>query len=194
MTGKSKYNDIHSDFEETFVSYSDDELIDVLKKRKHYQKEAANKAIEEAIKRGIIHSEQDLYAEEYVVEPLKFSLIPKIENETARNKIRKSLARSLMIVGVLPLVWGGLKILQDKFLEGILLVGMGVLWTLVSFQIFKNNFRWMVLLFLLLGAAIIYVSKFFISRKFIDFMDIFITAIVLGLVLYGLLFVQKLKK
>ena len=46
-------------FEEQFLDISDQEIVNILKMRKHYQPEAAQTAVNEALKRGIIHSEDD---------------------------------------------------------------------------------------------------------------------------------------
>jgi len=82
----------------------------VLKKRKLYQKEAADFAIHEAIRRRMIFSEQDLFAKEYKDEPDKFSIFPIIESEKTSTKFKRSISRSLLILGTLPVVWGVIKI------------------------------------------------------------------------------------
>jgi len=193
MTEKSKEEDLQLNFEKTYSEYSDNEIISILKKRKYYQKEAAQQAISEAIKRGIIHSEQDLMAEEYRVEHLHFSLIPKIEKEEAKRKTRRSLARSLIITGVLPVVWGALKILRGATLEGLILFILGSLWIYISIQILKKESKWLSLLFILWGAGFIYMISFFATQNSPVFMDIIISVIGFGFVLYGLLFIYKLK-
>ena len=47
---------INADFRKDIPEYSDERIIEILKQRDHYQAEAAQLAIEEAIKRGIIFS------------------------------------------------------------------------------------------------------------------------------------------
>ena len=87
----------NTDFRKDIPEYSDEQLIAILKLRDHYQPEAAKLAVNEALKRGIINSEQDLLAEEYRCEPIKFSLFPEIKKKINRVKIRKSIARSLVL-------------------------------------------------------------------------------------------------
>ena len=74
MTKKSIANSNQSDFRSLIPDYNNDELINVLKKRKQYQKEAAEVAIQEAIKRGLIYSEQDLFADEFQDKVNTFSI------------------------------------------------------------------------------------------------------------------------
>ena len=79
MVEKSNNEIFNNDFEHIIASYSDEELRKVLKKRKLYRKEAADFAIQEAIKRELIYSEQDLFASEFKHEQEKFSVFPAIE-------------------------------------------------------------------------------------------------------------------
>ena len=177
-----------------YAEFPDDEIIAILKKRKHYRKEAAKQAIAEAIKRGLINSEQDLFAEEYKVEPLKFSLIPSIENENARRKIQKSLSRSLMILGLVPIIWGIIKIVYDLPLEGLVLIILGIIWSYISFKQIKNiSLIYINLLFILLGSAMVYIWLEFSNRKGFALMDVMVAGIVFGFVVYALLFLRKLK-
>lgn len=194
MVEKSKEENEQPDFAKIYAEYPDTEIIAILKKRKHYQKEAAQQAISEAIKRGLIHSEQDLFAEEYKVEPLKFSLIPTIENDTAANKIQKSLSRSLMILGLLPMIWGIIKLVYGVVLEGSLLFILGFVWSYICYRQIKSiRLLYLNLLALLLGSAVIYIWLGFADRKGLPFMDIAVVAIVVGFVVYALLFLRKLK-
>jgi len=190
---KSKEEDAQPDFEKIYSEYSDNEIIDILKRRKHYQEEAAKQAINEAIKRGMINSEQDLFSEDYQVEPLKFTLIPKIERAEARRKTQRSLARSLAIAGAMPVIWGGLKIIRGAILEGVILFILGGIWIYISIQIFKKKSRWQSVLYLIWGAGAVYMTVFFAAQKSLVYVDVIISAIGLGFVLYGLLFLNKLK-
>src|SRR5690554_6288827 len=99
MTEKSKgsKNISKPDFKEVMGKLNDESLTEVLRKRNLYQPEAARSAIDEAIRRGLINSEEDLLSEKYRIQPLKTRLFPEIENEHLRVKIRKSISRSLLI-------------------------------------------------------------------------------------------------
>ncbi len=175
------------EFKQIIAAYTDDEVRKVLKKRKLYQKEAAEFAIQEAIRRGIIYSEQDLFAKEYKHEPDKFSLFPTIENEKARIKFKKSISRSLLILGVIPLVFGGIKIFESQSLEGIAIFVFGAAWSFASYQLMqKPDKKLVVLLFVLLILAVAYIVKLMISTHSLTTIDVLVTLIGVGFVLYGI--------
>jgi hypothetical protein len=190
MTNKSN----QSDFRTLFPQYNDEEIIKVLKKRKQYQKEAAELAIEEAIKRGLIHSEQDLFAEEYQEKAMPFSIFPTIENDRNRTKIRKSIARILLILGAIPIVWGTIRIVDSNILEGILLIILGSIWIFAATKLLKEiNLQKIYLMFVMLAVSVIYIVKLFISLKTQVLMDFLIPVTLYSFVVYGLLFIRRLK-
>jgi hypothetical protein len=181
-------------FREIIANYSDDELRKVLKKRNLYQKEAADFAIQESIRRGLINSEQDLFAKEFQPEPEKFTLFPSIENEKARSKFKKSITRSLLILGILPMVWGGIKIFETQSIEGILIFIFGVAWSLTSFQLMRSvNIKLNYFMFLLLILAVAYLVKLFIFSHYYNTIDIIFTVVAVGFIFYGIGFLSKLK-
>jgi hypothetical protein len=193
MKEESNNQNMNPDFKAQYLTLSDNEILDILKKRAHYQKAASDAAIQEAIKRGLIHSEQDLFSEQFRVEPLRTSIFPTIENEEKRVKTRKSLVRSLLIAGAIPVVWGALQIYRSNALEGVSLILLGLLWAGIILHSVKNaGSKLVYLLYLLWAAATIYLSKEIYSLSFVSVTDIFITAACCLLVLYGLLFFRKL--
>jgi len=197
MMEKSNDENQIPEFMQIIAGYTDDELRKVLKKRKLYRKEAADFAIQEAIKRGLIYSEQDLFAKEYNDEPEKFSIFPTIENEKARAKFKKSISRSLLILGVLPMVWGGFKIYETQSWEGILIFVFGASLSLTSFQIMRSaklNPKLIYFLFLLAFLAFGYLIKEFISSHYINTIDLLISAIAVGFVFYAIGFLGKMKQ
>jgi len=194
MTEKSSEENQVPEFKRIIANYTDEELRKVLKKRKLYQNDAAEFAIEEAIKRGLIFSEQDLFAREFQHEPEKFTLFPAIENEKARKKFMKSIARSLIILGALPLILGGIKIFETQSLEGILIFIFGALWSFISFQLMRSvKLNHIILMYFLLAIAIGYVVKIFVFAGYVKIADILIAAVAVGFVAYGIGFLNKLK-
>jgi len=184
------------EFMQIIAGYTDNELRKVLKKRKLYTKEAADFAIQEAIKRGLIYSDQDLFAKEYKDEPEKFSIFPTIENEKARAKFKKSISRSLLILGVLPMVWGGFKIYETQSWEGILIFVFGVAWSLISLQLMRSaklNPKLIYFMFLFAILAFGYVVTIFISSHYLNTIDLLISAIAVGFVFYAIGFLGKMK-
>lgn len=193
MSKESNEINFEPDFIAKYAELPDNEILAILKKRKHYQPEAEKAAIAEAIKRQLIHSEQDLFSEEFREEKLAFSIFPHIENENARIKTRKSIARSLLIVGAVPTIWGGLNFYRTEKLENIALLLLGVVWGFASFQLMKKAAKSTLnLMFLLLMAAYVYFIKLFISFINLTFFDVFFAIISGLLILYGLLFYRKL--
>jgi hypothetical protein len=182
-----------TDFETNIPEYSDEKIIEILKQRDYYQAEAAKLAINEAIKRGIIFSEQDLFADDYKVEELKFSMIPKIVKPENKDKIRKSIARSLVICGVMPLVFGFLKLNSGNTVEGGLILLLGLTWIFSAAQLVKSYQSLFV--FVLLADSIIsfaYVLFNILLSKSFVFMDVFIPVSLFLLIVYGLFFLKRI--
>jgi len=183
----------NKDFWTDIPEYSDDEIIKILKKRKLYQVEAANLAIQEAIKRGLIHSEQDLFKEDFNEINTTIKLFPIIEKEENRIKIRKSIGRVLLIVGAIPVIWGVIKLANNSFFEGLLLILLGSIWIFAAAKIMRGVVLKMVnLLFIMLAASIAYVVKLFVEMKGFKLMDFVIPVIMVSFITYGLLFIKKL--
>jgi hypothetical protein len=193
MTEKSIENKNKTDFKNLIPEYSDDEILSILKKRKHYQKEAAELAIEEAIKRELIHSEQDLFSDSFKDKPLKSSIFPAISRDGNKEKIRKSIARGLILLGSVPTVWGILNISEGTIPEGILLVFLGASWIYASAKLMRSISLQMVnVLFIILFASALYNVKLFFEIKNPGAMDFVIPIVLTTLVAYGLLFLRKL--
>jgi len=181
-------------FYTTIPNSSDEELLEILRKRKQYQPEAAQVAIDEAIKRGLIHSEQDLFSEKYQQNTSPYSLFPTIENERARNKTRKSIARIFLISGAMPVIWGAIKVLEDRFYEGVLLIVLGGIWMFAAAKQFKAvDIKSIYLLYLLLAAAVAYIAKIIAGLQNPAFMDFLIPSLLLLFFIYGLVYIRRLK-
>jgi len=180
-------------FYTTIPISSDEELLAILKKRKQYQPEAAQVAINEAIKRGLIHSEQDLFSEKYQQNSSGYLLFPAIENERARNKTRKSIARILLLAGATPVIWGAIKVLEDQLYEGVLLIVLGGVWMFAASKQFKSvDVKSIYLLSLLLAAAVAYIAKIIAGLQNPVFMDFLIPSLLLLFFIYGLVYIRRL--
>jgi len=193
MYDKSKTENNNHDFQEIFNKHTDEQILEILKKREHYQPKAVDVAVKEAISRKLIHSEQDLFSPEFSPEPLKRKLIPEIHREKNKNRIRKSLGRSLLIAGVLPLIFGFVRYNSGQLFEGIGILVFGLTWMFLSAQIIRKGSKSVI--HLLLGiafASLIYIGYLFADSKSVIFMDMFIAAALYLLVFYGLFFVRKL--
>ncbi len=181
-------------FKQIIGGYSDEELRKVLKKRKLYRREAADFAIQEAIKRGIIYSEQDLFGSEFREEPEKFSIFPVIENEKSRVKFRRSIGRSLLILGVMTMIWGGIKIFETQSLEGILIFVFGAAWSFSSFQLMRSvNMKLVWFMFFMSFLFLAYLVKTIISIHSLTTVDLLVMIITIGFIFYAIGFLAKLK-
>ena len=193
MQEKSKREIINSDFKEIINKHTDEQILEILKKREHYQPKAVDMAVREAIDRKLIHSEQDLFSPEFSPEQLKRKLIPDINRKKNKKRIRKSLGRSLLIAGVLPLIFGFVRYNAGQLFEGIILLTFGLTWMFLSAQIIRKGSK--PIIHLLIGitfVSMMYVGYLFAGSKSLIFMDVFITAVLYLLVFYGLFFVRKL--
>ena len=191
-----KSNDDISDreFEQIIAGYTDDELRKVLKKRNLYQKQAAVFAIQEAIRRGIIYSEQDLFASEYKHEQEKFSIFPTVENEKARSRYKRSITRTLIAIGAIQMVWGGIEIFEFHSIKGIMILVFGTAWSITSFRLMQSvNMKLVYFIYSLFVVLVAYLVQLMISHHFINAMDIVVAVITLGFVLYGIGFLSKLR-
>ena len=184
-----------SDFRRDIPEYSDKAIIDILKNRDHYQSEAAELAINEAIKRGLINSKEDLYAEEFRVQPIQFSLFPDIKKDKNRSKIRKSIARAMVISGVMPMVFGIIKLNAGKSVEGVLITMFGIFWIFLSAQLMKQFSKsYIHLMFICVFMAVLYIVFSLVTRPSLLFMDVFIPIVLILLILYGLVFILRIEK
>ncbi|MBW6536792.1 MAG: hypothetical protein K0B11_17425 [Mariniphaga sp.] len=182
-----------TDFAETMAELSNEQLIEVLKKRKLYQEAAAKQAISEAIKRGIIHSEEDLFDPEFSEKKLKRQLFPEIESERIRNKMRRSISRGLFLAGSLPAILGVIRLTRGNQSDGILLFVFAAIWLGASvwlFRLFSRiAFNTLAGLFLL---SLIYALKQLFTPPGYSVMDTFIIVILYLLIAYGLAYVKRL--
>lgn len=193
MQKNSKSADRNTDYEEIFNNYSNVEILEVLKKRDYYQQEAVEVALRVAIDRDLIHSEEDLLAPAFRVEPLKRKFIPDIKKEKNKNRIRKSVGRSLLIAGILPLIFGYLRLNSGNTAEGSALVAASVFWMLLSTHIIRKGAKITLhFLFTLTAIAAVYLAYLFATSKSLVFMDVFIAAALYFMVVYGLLFLRRI--
>lgn len=188
-------NQLWQQLKERMQGYPDEELITILKKRKHYRPEAAKLATEEAIRRGLIHSEQDLFSPKFETPPLKFSFFPYIDNETTRVRVIKSLSRSLMITGIIPIIWGIMKFPLQKYLEGASLLSLGLIWTGMAWLVMtRRERRFLSPLFVIALLSAIYAVRILLAFQQLRPMDILVPAVVYGIVFYALFYIRSLLK
>jgi hypothetical protein len=173
--------------------YNDEEIISILQKHKLYEPEAQKIAIDEAIRRGIIRSEQDLFSENFKTEPSRFTLFPHPEKKETILKILKSLSRALLVAGVIPIVFGVLKFQVFKYAEGSALVLVGLIWITSAWIIFSRQDKrfWPPLLVIALLSAL-YVARILFLLKGLRVMDYVVPSILFLVIFYSLLYLRAL--
>jgi hypothetical protein len=173
--------------------YSDEEIISILRKHKLYEPKAQEIAIAEAIRRGIIHSEQDLFSENFRTEPSRFTLFPHPEKKETMLKIVRSMSRALLLAGVIPIVFGVLKFQVFKYAEGSALVFAGLIWITSAWLIFsrqEKKFLTPMLVIAILSA--VYVARILFLLKGLKVMDYVVPSILFVVILYSLVYLRSL--
>jgi hypothetical protein len=184
-----------TDFAETMAELSNEQLIEVLKKRKLYQRAAAEQAIHEAMERGIIHSKQDLFGPEFREKKLRRQLFPEIENEKIRNKVRRSIARGLFLAGLLPAILGVVRLTRGNQPEGILLLIFAAAWMGASAWLFRMFSRVALTVLATMSVlSLVYALKQLFTPPGFAVMDKFIVVMLYLLIAYGLAYINRLHK
>lgn len=173
---------------------SDDSLVTVLKQRKYYTSEAADIAVKEALKRKIIASEADLLSDKFRGKELRFSWFPLSQNSATRLRMRRSIVRSLVICGLIPLVFGFLELNAGRLWKGQLMLTFGLLWIVLSAQLSKKH-RALIWGLLLGGMALAFafVLVQFVSLRSVPAMDVLVALVLFSFISYGLLYLYKMR-
>jgi hypothetical protein len=173
--------------------YSDAEIMDILRKIRLYEPPAQRMAIDEGIRRKLIHSEQDLYSESFRTPKLRFSFFPSPERKETVVRILRSMSRALLIAGVIPVIFGILKFQVVKYSEGSALILTGLIWITSAWMVYsrQDHRYWSPLLIIaLLSAA--YVARILLLLKGLRTMDYVIPGILFLVVFYCLFYLRFL--
>jgi hypothetical protein len=177
------------DIESGILGLSKEELLTALKNRKGYEPEATEVIIREAIRRGLIDSEDDLLSPEFNPVPARFTFFPCPGSEMARNRIIKSLMRSLMIPGIIPVYFGIMKFGIPKYIEGAALVSLGAIWiTMALFIMLRYERKLIYPMTLLLILSMIYAGRILLAHQYPTWTDIFIPVVLYLFAIYSLIY------
>jgi hypothetical protein len=192
--GNSNIENQEEHFRKVMQQHTDEELIKVLRQRKHYQHEAARQAVVEAIRRGLINTEADLQDSRFLETSDKFSIFPKIESQIVRNKVWRSITRSMIIVGLLPLIWAAVNRYNISDTGLVSMVIYGLVWIFIAFRLMQTQNLKMAygLLILLIPAVVYYVRLMWFKSSF-ELIQIVIPLVLIGFIFYGVGFLRKLK-
>ena len=184
------------DYQEKYKQLGDEEIREILLKRKSYQAEAARAAIQEAISRGILKSEQDLFSEEYNIPEnwtgIFFPFLPKPEQ---RKKTLAALHRIYFVLGLIPVALAWMKYSGANLLQSFLFIVVGLVWMFLNFRLSKT--KSIRVLHLMLAGIILasgYALYSVLVMKAPEMMDFAVVVIAFGVSFYCLLFVRSILK
>ena len=181
-------------FDEKYNTYTDDQLMEVLKNHKDYQPDAVAVAVKIAMERQLINSEQDLFSPEFQnVKSTKLILFPEIANEYQRKKLIGSIFRFTYVLAFLPVIFGFLKYAEGQINLTFAGVGVGLLWFSLSFWLYKTRKTILFFpLFILLLAVSGFVVNNLLSSESFKILDAVMLGIGTLLPIYMLLLLKKL--
>jgi hypothetical protein len=194
MAIQSTDNDNGNSFEYRLREVSDEEIINILRFREHFQPHAAREAIKEAIKRGIISSVDDLEKDEFKPQPIPSrSLFPINASQNQNISVLRSLCRIIYVSSLIPIVFGIIQLTGQKFIPGIITMLFGLAIILLTYRLEKDRkpAYSQILLFVnipSIGYALYYLFNNNIPKK----MDIFAALIIIVVILYTTLYLHKL--
>lgn len=194
MTIQSTDKNDGNSFEYRLREVTDEEIINILRFREHYQPHAVREAIKEAIKRGIINSIDDLENEEFKPLPLPSkSLFPISRNEYQNTSVFKSLCRIVYIIALIPIIYGIIQITVHNNNSAVItvLVGISIVFLTIKLEKEKKTIYSFILLFLnvlTIGTVIFYL----LSMNNPSTMDIFTAVVIIVVFLYSTIYLHKL--
>jgi len=195
MSKSNKREESQLSMEERILDLSREELLTALKNRKGYVPEAESIIIKESVRRGLIGSEEDLTRPEFNSTAHRFSFFPYPESEATRTRIVRSLMRSLMIPGVIPLYFGVLKFGIPKVVEGTALVSAGLIWIGMALLVMlKQEKRVLMPMFFLLLLSALYAGRIMMFYASLRWTDVFIPAVLYLFAFYALVYSRILLK
>jgi hypothetical protein len=100
-----------------------------------------------------------------------------------------------LLAGILPTIWGMVRLNAGYSAEGIVLISFGVLWIGVSAALIRSFSMTAVRFhFALAIMSVVYVVRWIILSPQIQYMDIFVITVIYVLLMYGLFFILRLRE
>ncbi len=194
MSSELNDNNEGNSFEYRLKEVSDDEIISILRYRKHFQANAVNSAIKEALKRGILNTVDDLDNDEFKPQELPPKSFFPLGNNLIQNiAILKSLTRIFYGFGMIPLIYGYYQITGKNIGLAILSITTGALIIYLAHQIDKTrkpiySISMLGLNFLSVGFAIYRLQ----GTDFPKVMDIAASIVILLVIMYTTIYAHKI--
>lgn len=183
----------NEELKKRICSLDDTALEELLRQRDAYEPEAVDIAVQEAIDRQLIQSEEELKETRFTEKCHPKTLFPYLHHEKQFQKVFGSLVRSLYLVSLIPIILGALKIVEMKQQEGLGMLVLGLLWVGLSIRMQKKeDARIPFLLMVIFVAGLL---QFLLTRpghlnwQLADFL---VLGIAVLLVIYGLLYLRVL--
>lgn len=181
-------------FEYRLREVSDEEILSILKYREHFQASAFKAAIKEALKRGLIESVDELNTDKFSpMDPPAKSLFPVGTYPQQNLAIFKSLCRIFYGVGLIPVLYGAVKLASGFSTGALAALLTGILFIYLAFRLEKTLkvlFANLILAFNL--PAIAFAIYFLTSKGSTVTMDLVAVTIVLIVLLYISLYARKI--
>jgi len=181
-------------FYKRFSAYTDEEILEILRKHKDYQDLAVTEAVKIAIGRKLIHSEQDLMSPEFQYSNIrKFTIFPEVTNSYHRDRLIYSIFRYLYVLSLLPIIFGFLKYAIGDFTNTILGLVIGVIWFALSILLSRTRKSiFLLFLFVILLMVVFKIGLNIFAAPQIRLMDVFVLVIGTLLSAYLLVYLRKL--
>lgn len=184
----------NENLEKRIRSLNDADLLQVLKLRDSYTPEAATIAIEEALSRGLIGSEEDLEQAQFQPDatPGK-SIFPYLNEKKQFQRVFSSLIRLLYLVAVLPLLFGVLMLTDHQFVNAVSFLVVGGAW--LTFSVLANKYKdsrfpLVLILVLLSGIALTLSDNYLLTRLHLT--DFVVIGLAIAIMIYILLYLRVL--
>ena len=182
------------DFNEQYTSYTDAQILDILRHHQDYQEEAVEAAVRIGVERKLISSVHDLLLPEFqTVKSVESIFIPEISSAYQRQKLSASIFRLLYIMSILPVVFGFLKSAEGQLYLTFIGIGLGFIWVLLIFLLNKTQKKVLLIpLFILLFSILLVVAAKIIVAKPFRLVDMVVLIIGTFLPVYLLFILKKM--
>lgn len=174
-------------FKDQFLDLPDQEIVNILRMRDHYQPDAAKAAIEEAIKRGIITNEDELSDERFKVQKLpRYPFFP-IGRTTKQNlSILNNLCLLMYGLSLIPLGLAFLEIGNRHYIWMTCLIIFFLLIVMTTYRMKRSRQPFLGMILLALNVPTMGYAIYSLSQKgFPTVMDSVATALVVFVILYA---------
>lgn len=192
MNKSKKKNNNEVDLKERFSDISNEEIISILIHREHFNTEAAELAIEEALKRNIINSLEELESEKFAPKPIPpRSIFPVAHTKQQNETILKSMCRIFYGFGLVPLIYAFMYF-QSNISQSIVGIILGVLIIVFAANLNKSKKPFWANILLALNLPIMGIAIYKLSAMgTVMLMDTLAGSLIVFIFLYITIYANK---